>query len=297
MKLYYCRTARNFGDDLNVWLWEKALPGFLDNDERQLFIGMGTILGNDFPREVTKIVVGSGGGYATPPKVDDSWKICFVRGPLTADLLRIDRSCAITDPAVLVNRFREGNAQPSLGTSLMMHQGSIRRADWRQIAGDAGIHYIDPEEDVMTVLEEIGRSELLITEAMHGAIVADALGIPWIPVQVYPHILPFKWHDWCLSMGISYMPLSLKPIYTTLGLPRLIKNNVRHALSHLNIGTKRWKTFPVRNSSLEDIAQMVAALRAMPRSVPPILSSRAVVAEKVETMLEKLRVLRIEYGR
>ena len=47
MKLYYYRaTQGNFGDDLNSWLWEELVPGrWSDEDDGELFCGIGTIIG------------------------------------------------------------------------------------------------------------------------------------------------------------------------------------------------------------------------------------------------------------
>ena len=47
---------------------------------------------------------------------------------------------------------------------------------------------------------------------MHGAIVADALRTPWIPVVTSPRILSFKWQDWCASIGVPYQPWILLPL-------------------------------------------------------------------------------------
>ena len=45
MKLVYYQDPKgNFGDDLNPWLWERLLPGRLDDDPSELLVGMGTIL-------------------------------------------------------------------------------------------------------------------------------------------------------------------------------------------------------------------------------------------------------------
>jgi len=68
----------------------------------------------------------------------------------------------------------------------------------------SGIHYIDPVGEIETVISEISQSRVLVSEAMHGAIVADTLRVPWIPVRTSPKILPFKWRDWCASMQVPY---------------------------------------------------------------------------------------------
>lgn len=82
MKMFaYRGKHENFGDELNHWLWERLLPGFFDDDESQLFLGIGSILYDNFDPNMQKIVFGSGyGGYTNPPKVDRNWTFYFVRG-------------------------------------------------------------------------------------------------------------------------------------------------------------------------------------------------------------------------
>src|SRR3569623_1144475 len=50
-----------------------------------------------------------------------------------------------------------------------------------------------------------------MTEAIHGAIVADTLRVPWIPVACSPEVAPFKWIDWTQSLGLDYRPIRLPP--------------------------------------------------------------------------------------
>ncbi len=64
--------------------------------------------------------------------------------------------------------------------------------------------YIDPAAPVEDTLDKIRSSRLLITEAMHGAIVADALRVPWIPVRTNPGVLEFKWQDWTASLDLEH---------------------------------------------------------------------------------------------
>src|SRR5215210_6848355 len=98
MKLYYARLkGGNFGDDLNRWLWERLVPGLLDSDGSVLFVGIGSILNSLLDNDKVKVIFGSGAGYGAAPRIDHRWKIYFVRGPLTAEALGIDRKLAITD--------------------------------------------------------------------------------------------------------------------------------------------------------------------------------------------------------
>jgi Polysaccharide pyruvyl transferase len=91
------------------------------------------------------------------------------------------------------------------GVSFMPHIISAYSEQWSDIANDAGLHYIDPRDSIDKILQEIRESELLLTEAMHGAIVADAFRVPWIRVQSGERHAPtFKWLDWTESLGINH---------------------------------------------------------------------------------------------
>src|SRR5882757_5888248 len=98
MKLHYWPQAPNFGDQLNPWLWSKLLPGYFDNSDDKMFVGIGTLLNSELDKykDKIKIIFGSGVGYANlPPRVDDKWKVYFVRGPLSAKVLEINPELAL----------------------------------------------------------------------------------------------------------------------------------------------------------------------------------------------------------
>ncbi|MDJ0568233.1 MAG: polysaccharide pyruvyl transferase family protein [Pleurocapsa sp. MO_192.B19] len=224
MKLYYCNfpksNTNNFGDDLNPWLWHKLLPDVLDEDDCSRFIAMGTLINNRlrlrFPNPTKLAIFSTGVGYGSihfgDLPSDNLMKIYCLRGPLSASALGVDSNLAIADGALLVRRFFDiGDSQKSYKFSFMPHLSQAIPASkiWKNICNDLGFRYIDPRCSVEEVLSLISQTEVLITEAMHGAIVADALRVSWIPVYTNPHIFSFKWLDWCLSIGVKYQPKAL----------------------------------------------------------------------------------------
>ena len=65
MKPYHWPSHHgNFGDDLNLWLWDALLPGLREVREETLLVGVGTVLNPTLlPSAVHKLVIGSGYGY------------------------------------------------------------------------------------------------------------------------------------------------------------------------------------------------------------------------------------------
>ncbi|WP_428011013.1 polysaccharide pyruvyl transferase family protein [Baaleninema sp.] len=154
----------------------------------------------------------TGAGYNQNVNIEDNWTIYCVRGPLSACLLGLPKETAVTDGAVLVRRLFKSEGVKQYKYSFMSHfsQSITGAKTWTETCEMAGIHYIDPRQPVEEVLKQIDRTEILLTEALHGAIVADALRVPWICVHTaIERILPFKWIDWCESVGLSYRPYGL----------------------------------------------------------------------------------------
>lgn len=231
MLLYFHKDPLgNFGDDLNPWLWPKVFPGRFAGEVyhnpkqrgpfdpgQPLFIGIGTLLNAHVPAANPKIVFGSGVGYGDMPNVDAQWRFSFVRGPLTAQKLGLPADKSIMDPAVLAADYAE-TAAPGMQTlAYMPHCASARHADWAALCDDAGLRFIDPRWPVDKVLAELRRTSTLITEALHGAILAEAFRIPWAPVKSSPTVLDFKWVDWCQSIGLDYAPEPLPTLWRPAG--------------------------------------------------------------------------------
>jgi hypothetical protein len=215
MKLVFFRGhVPNFGDELNLHVWPALLPeGFLDEDGSELFVGIGSIIGDHLPAKSRKFVMGSGyAGYMGLPDVHDgTWDIRFVRGPNTAKTLNIAPELSVCDSAILLRNMDLPAPDDSVGIAFMPHYESLERGDWAEACRLAGMTLIDATEPVEKVLSQIRGARLLITEAMHGAIVADALRTPWIAAKPIYGGHHKKWLDWSGALGLDVRMNTLKP--------------------------------------------------------------------------------------
>lgn len=297
MKIYcyrpYSRTPglTNFGDELNAWLWEKLIPeGVFDENEETAFIGIGTLLNNiiyDRVPNARKIVVfGTGVGYNEGiPKIDDSWTIYCVRGPLSAEKLGLAPEMAVTDSAALVRRVFQPTGQKVHRFAYMPHFTQSKQADktWRYICKQNGFGYIDGRWPVEQVLSAITETEVLLTEAMHGAIIADALRVPWIPIYTTPRILNFKWQDWCASVGMEYKPhmlMEMRDLAPEYGIRRI--RGIRGSRSAIRASLTHWLNKKRVAAQLGEIAQ----------TARPMLSSDEKIEQvtvELEERLEKFK--------
>jgi succinoglycan biosynthesis protein ExoV len=205
MILYHWQGhASNFGDELNTLLWPALMPGFFDANPEVRFLGIGSVLDRRHDGPALKIVAGSGfGGYERKAKLDETWIIHWVRGPWTAAQLGIDPKLALGDPAALVPDALNLERRSGLDVGFMPHFESMERGTWRQAAAMAGVRLIDPRDPPEAILDTIASCRLILSEALHGVIVADALRVPWIAVRPLARIHRPKWYDWAATMELK----------------------------------------------------------------------------------------------
>ncbi|WP_051878181.1 polysaccharide pyruvyl transferase family protein [Chryseobacterium sp. FH1] len=234
---YYKSENGNFGDDLNPYLWNQLIPNFSEVNNEVNFVGIGSILLDQFlDEEKTNLIFGSGSrDFLYQPNEKYKLDIRFVRGPLTAKSLNID-SKFITDSAYCL--ALEKNAMSALDNinkkyevSFMPYFRHIDLIDWKLVEKVTGIHIIFPTGNVQFILEEIAKSKTIIASAMHGAIVADVLRVPWKRVfmgEVYGESLltsEFKWTDWLLSIGVQNSTKISIPTYTSYSGNKAIRQS------------------------------------------------------------------------
>ncbi len=289
MILYHWRGShRNFGDELNFLLWPRLLPDFFDQDEGTRFLGIGSILDGRHPAAVTKLVAGSGyGGYEARVALDDTWIVHWVRGYRTARLLGLPPSLGIGDPASLIPLAGLSPPRDNLDFGFMPHFESAVRGAWREVAALAGVTLIDPRDDPLSIIAAIARCRVVMSEALHGIIVADALRVPWIAIRPFAAIHRSKWPDWAETLGLN---IEFRGLHPSTALERAHLS----FLSDFHIGrTVLNRQAPrllgiARERHIEHAANVLqAAARSEPR-----LSSDARLDEAQTRMMEAVATLR-----
>lgn len=287
MKLtYYDEVPSNFGDELNAWMWPQILPDdFLNNDESEIFLGIGSILWDNLPRTALKHVMGSGyGSYTDPPNVSSSdWNVVWVRGPLTAKTIKVDQSKAITDSAVLIRETTLPEPDKTIDIAFMPHFQSIGRGKWDQVCDTAGITFLDPTDDPVSLMSKISGANLVITEAMHGAIVSDALRTPWIGIRPFSERHRPKWGDWAASVDVDLRWADIAPSSLCEAYTRYAKREGTGPRSKLAFDG--WHAKPLNTALIHRAARN---LQRLADDFEPQLSSDAKIADVTERCLEAL---------
>ncbi len=295
MKLYwYQGRYPNFGDEINRYIWPVLIPSqFFDDDESEIFLGVGSVLFDYHPSKSTKYVFGSGyGGYTPPPDVHDgTWKIYFVRGPRTAKSLGLDDSLAIADSGILIKNFVSPPSKIPDKISFMPHWASLDNGCWESVCKDADIFLLDPRNDVESILDQILQSKLIIAEAMHGAIVADALRIPWIPILPLDSVNRIKWWDWAESLGVLYNPKRLTPS-SLRELKLTLLSGSRFASKAVSVIEKSFAKKYAQKSIMSLASKNLLKISKM----DPFLSKDGNVDSSIDKILSKIEVFKREVG-
>ena len=213
MLVYWSGGKPNIGDELNPWLWPRIAPARLTLDDSVEFFGIGSILtGSNLSRTTKpKIIFGSGKRDASPIDKDiiARCEIDFVRGPLTAISLGLTESAAITDPAALMPlMYQPEKVVPVPSRIGFVPHLSMPQSQAQAIAAALDLFLILPSFAVEKFLDALLSCTAVVTEAMHGAILADSYRIPWMGCS-FSSLLSegktnaFKWNDWMLSMSIQ----------------------------------------------------------------------------------------------
>jgi len=175
--VYWHVVRPNFGDDVNPTFFAKLHGGrvrFAGDRRAPHVLGAGSILRHAGPASVV-----CGSGFLQRPDAPiRAREIVAVRGVLSAEGCGGGPAPLLGDPLVLVDQFvTRPAARRAFG--YVPHVTSVAR--WRRLAGAAG-HVIDPAWSPWRTIAEIAACDVVVSQSLHGLIVADALGIPnvWV---------------------------------------------------------------------------------------------------------------------
>lgn len=218
MELFYYISERgNFGDDLNVWLWDDLLPGWRGWESNRTIFGAGTIANSGFlSRYDAPLIIGSGTGYGSLPgkNILARCDIRAVRGPRSAKALGLPETIPMLDPAIMIPLVEKGDIYslpaPTQRTIFIPHYTTASlNLDWQELCEDISIEYVAPEGGSKEVISKISKADLVLTESMHGAILADAYRVPWVPLRINDKFNTYKWQDWgdSLDLELSFVDI------------------------------------------------------------------------------------------
>lgn len=315
MQPFYWESAHgNFGDDLNLWLWDFLLPGFRDIHPEILLVGVGTVLNEALlPAGVKKLVVGSGFGYGAAPDLSDpaEWDVRCVRGPLTAQKLGLGDSLGIVDPAVMVAEMPEFQNLPRNGGAIFVpHWESTVGGVWPLVCQAAGLGYVDPCGEARSVIRAIAQAKLVVAESMHAAILADAFRVPWVAVTTSQSINSFKWRDWAASLGVEYRPRQIPISSRAEAITKGARfwgisfdrpaSETHHASADeggetLVIAPAEPPKSMLRSATKQVLAAPATLALRQARRATPQLSTDAALSEKKDRFREVLAAIRRDY--
>jgi succinoglycan biosynthesis protein ExoV len=203
-RCYIRWPGNNFGDNLNDIIFKETL-GITDTISygpnifkieigSDVILGLGTILSSRFLPQTSFTVFGSGakGKSFRLPHAN----ILFVRGRISCDLLGIPHSRAWGDAAYSIHDYIQQHSSTSkkYRIGIIPHLQNINHEIYRNCPDDCCI--IDVRDPVCDVINQISQCHMIAAEAMHGAICADILRVPWANIWINDHFRSEKWHDW-----------------------------------------------------------------------------------------------------
>ncbi len=245
LPLYWHIGRPNFGDDINPSFFGQLCKTefrFVKNQRQPHFVGIGSILERV---NSNSIVVGS--GFLRPPQETPNFplEIVCLRGELSRSVFPKDLELHVGDPMVLIDRYMP--PQPKRrGIALIPHMTNVDRA--RKIAGSS-VEVIDPAADPWTVIADIAASEAVMSQSLHGLVVADALGIPNIWIEPTPSMAGgrFKFDDYFSTLDKAKEvheeteAMLRAPPKSAFSVGRYTYDKAAFA-EHIQMSVSRWKS-------------------------------------------------------
>lgn len=209
VKCYYWRDVPNFGDVIGASVLRVVVrlkPRWTEPEDAAV-ITAGSILSH-MPVHWRGTVLGSG-LLQENGRVPLAARYLAVRGPLTARAVGV-RHAVLGDPGLLATELvRPESRVHNLG---LLPHWTDRDLTSRPEFLKYNPLIISPSGSPEDVSRQISSCKKLVTSSLHGAIVADAFGVPRrieMPPARYQHASEkgdFKFRDYHASIGMKFQP-------------------------------------------------------------------------------------------
>jgi len=179
VKGYWWRGVSNFGDALAPFLLERfanAKVEWAPAAEAEV-VSVGSVL-EHIPSNYSGYILGSGKIRESSVINLPDATILALRGPLSAKGIKGDY--ALGDPGLLADEL-VGPQDKQWDLGIVPHWKDKELAPrFLELfkKSKAKLRVINPQEDPITVVRQIGACERIVTSSLHGMIVADAFGLP-----------------------------------------------------------------------------------------------------------------------
>lgn len=233
---WYKHPSKNFGDDLNPWLFQKLTRKKVIYADDVINIGRKTVysfIGSILESKNQKYlhVIGSGfisseGQIKYFPK-----NVSFVRGPLTRERLislGVKSPDVYCDPALLLPLVYKNKKNKKYQLGVIPHYVDKENSTLNYFKEQNEILIIDIQDDIEKVINDILSCEKIISSSLHGIIVSDAFNIPAKWVEFSDKVIGngFKFHDYYLSVGRNLVDAFIIKSSTTIDdVYRLFEQN------------------------------------------------------------------------
>jgi pyruvyltransferase len=198
-------TVTNWGDRLGPLITQRfasieTVPATFELSE---LVTVGSVLGL-MPSNWPGIIAGAGKLRRNSPfRYGRQTQIVSLRGPLTAK--GVPGDFGLGDPALLSDELLSELPLKEHDLGVVVHwSDSLLAARPRPSSSIV----IRANEDPLEVIRKIGSCRKIITSSLHGAIVADAFGVPRQVEEMKLTSIDtaFKWMDYHASVKMRFVP-------------------------------------------------------------------------------------------
>ena len=306
-------SFQNFGDFLPPLMAKELL--LQAKVEADIYRLVGSVIEEGWIRRDLRHTIGTEAGRvafwgcgmrsadALSPEVRAKSLFFGVRGPLTRDALGLPDGTPLGDPGLLAPLFHQPSPAPeTLGRAICIPHIHDTRGD-DELLGLSGAEVLvrpsvaGTEDGLRGILDKIASASFVLSNSLHGAIIAAAYRRPFAYWKNGHLDVPFKWDDFSGSAGIPSLFMERvqdgREVYADVIAPRLVLPPLAPILDIC--------PFAVRPSALlrafvqdgilneSDVAAILAALDRLP-------SLDIMAVRQVQQVSEAYREARTAFG-